>query len=138
MIVFISLAGVGASGSVYGLFLFLIVDRLIAMQTNSGRRLFILMQLVLVVLLPILISKPLIPIFKLKVAHSAHFGGALVGFLCGICMLGCPWPWNTEHCISRMACRRIAFVFLSLYFVIALTIFFLVDAPIIGSILSKF
>jgi hypothetical protein len=115
--------------------LFLIVDRLIAMQTNPGHRLFILMQLFLVVLLPFTITKPLIFIFKFKVAHSAHFGGGLVGFLCGVCMLGCPWPWNTEHCISRTVCRRIAFVFLSLYFVITLTIFFLINAPIIDWIL---
>jgi membrane associated rhomboid family serine protease len=129
MIVFVSLAGVGASGALYGLMLFLIVDRLIAMQTNPDRRLFIFMQFVLLVLFPFVINIPLF--FMFNIVHSAHFGGGLVGFLCGVCMLGCPCPWNNEHCISRTACRRIAFVFLFLYFIITLTIFFLIDAPIV-------
>jgi len=51
MIVFVSLAGIGASGALYGLMLFLNVDRLIAMQTNIGRRLFILIQLALLILI---------------------------------------------------------------------------------------
>jgi membrane associated rhomboid family serine protease len=90
MIVFVSLAGVGASGVLYGPMLFLIVDRLIAMQTNIGHRLFIPMQLALLMLLPIIASISLIIIFKSNVAHSAHFGGGLVGFLYGVCMFGCP------------------------------------------------
>ena len=134
----ISLAGVGASGALYGLILFLIVDRLVAMQTNPDRRLFILMQLFLVVLLPFLITKPIILIFKYRVAHSAHFGGGLVGFLCGVCILGCPWPWNPERCISRIACRRIALVLLVLYFLLTTIIFFLRDPPVVRSILYKF
>lgn len=135
MILFVSLAGVGASGALYGLMLFLIVDRLIALQTNTGRRLFILMQLVLLVLLPVVTSIVLIIIFKPNVAHSAHFGGGLVGFLCGISMFGCPLPWNNEYWSCRTSSRRIAFIFLFLYFVITLTIFFLIDAPIVYSIL---
>ncbi len=137
MIIFVSLAGIGSSGSVCGLMVFLIVDRLTAMQTNIGRRLFILMQLVLLVLLPSTTIIPIIIILKPMVAHSAHFGGALVGFLFGVSMLGCPWPWNNEHCISRTICRRIAFVFLCLYYIITLTTFFLIDAPIVRSILYR-
>jgi len=134
---FFYLVGVGASGALYGIMLFLIVDRLIAMQTNTNRRLFIFMQLVLLLLLPSVVTILIIVILKSNVSHAAHFGGGLVGFLCGICMFGCPWPWNNGHCISRTACRRIAFVFLSLYYVITLTIFFLLDAPIVYSILYK-
>jgi membrane associated rhomboid family serine protease len=126
---FVSLGSIGASGALHGLMLFLTVDRLIAMQTNTGRRLFVLMQLVLLVLIPVFASITLIIVYKLNVAHSAHFGGGLVGFLLGVGMLDCPLPWNNERCICR-----IVFVFLVLYYVITLTIFFLMDAPIVGSI----
>ena len=136
MIAFIFLAAIGASGSLYGLMLFLIVDRLIAIQKNTGRRFFIIMQLVLLLLPHIVASIPLI--IKYNVAHSAHFGGGLVGFLLGVGMLGCPWPWNNEHCVYGTTCRRTAFVFLSLYYLITFTIFFLIDAPIVDSILHKF
>jgi hypothetical protein len=111
------------------------MDRLIAIQINTGRRLFVLMQLALLVLIPIVASIPLKIIFKPLVAHSAHFGGGLVGFLFSVCMFGFPLPWNNEHSIYRTICRRIAFVFLSLYYVITLTIFFLIDAPIVHWIL---
>jgi hypothetical protein len=118
--------------------LFLTVDRLVAIQTNTDRRLFILMQLALLVLLPIVGSILLIIIFKLNVAHSAHFGGGLVGFLFGIGMFGCPLPWNNEHCICQSTCRYLAFMSLALYFTITLTIFFVKDAPIVGLLLYKF
>jgi len=134
-IVFVFLAGVGASGSLYGLMLFLIVDRLIAIQANSGRRFFIIMQLALLLLPHIIASIPLI--IKYNVAHSAHVGGGLAGFLLGVGMLGCPCSWNNEHSICRTICRRTAFVFLILYYVITFTYFFITDAPIVDSILHK-
>jgi hypothetical protein len=137
MIVFLFLAanGVGASGSLYGLMLFLMVDRLMAIQTNIGRRLFIIMQLALLLLPHIVASIPLI--IKYNVAHSAHFGGGLAGFLLGVGMCDCPWSWNHEHYISRTTCQRTAFVFLILYYVISFTIFFLAHTPIVNSILYK-
>ena len=138
MIVSVSLASIGASGSVYGLMLFFIMDRLIAMQTNTGRRLFILMQLCYTGVTPFQPSAICsMIIHRLNVAHSAHFGGGLTGFLFGIGMRGCPLPCNTEHGIFRTTCRCIAFVLLFLYYVITLTIFFLKDAPIIYWILYR-
>ncbi len=123
----VSLAGIGASGALYGLMLFLIVDRFNAMQTNPNRRPFILIQLVLLVLLPCLTIIPIILIIDFNAAHSAHFGGGLVGFLCGVSMLGCPWA--NDQCIFRTACRRMALVSLALYFIISVTIFFVKDVP---------
>jgi hypothetical protein len=116
--------------------LFLIVDRLIAIQINTGCRLFIIMQLALLLLPHIVVSIPLI--IKYNVAHSAHFGGGLVGFLLAVGMLGCPWSWDNEHCISRTTCQRTAFFFLILYYVITFTIFFTTQAPIVDSILYKY
>jgi hypothetical protein len=113
--------------------LFLIVDRLVAMQKNIGRRRFIIIQLALLLLPHIIASIPLI--VKHNVAHSAHFGGGLVGFLIGVGIIGCPWPWNNDFCISQTTCRRIAFVFLALYYIIMIFVFFLLDAPIIYSVL---
>jgi hypothetical protein len=134
IIVFVSLAGTGASGSLYGLMLFLVVDRLVAMQTNIGRRRFIAIQLALLLLPHIIASIPLI--VKYNVAHSAHFGGGLVGFLIGVGIIGFPWPWNNEFCISQTTCQRIAFVFLALYYIIMFVVFFLSDAPIIYAIFN--
>lgn len=114
---------------------FLIVDRLIAIQTNTGRRIFIIMQLTLLLLPHIVASIPLI--IKYNVAHSAHVGGGLVGFLIGIGMFGCPWSWNNEHSMCRTICRRTAFIFLILYYIITFTIFFLGDTPIIYWILHE-
>ena len=138
MIVFISLVGVGASGALYGLLLFFIMDRIIALRTNSDRRLFILLQLVLLVLLPLFITNLLMFMLKFKVAHSAHFGGGLVGFLCSVYILDCSWPWSSEHCFSQTVCRALGFIFLFLYFAITLTIFMLIDAPTVGGILYNF
>ena len=112
---------------------FLIVDRLIAIQSNTGHRIFILIQLALLLLPHIIASIPLI--IKYNVAHSAHVGGGLVGFLIGVGMLGCPWSWNNEHFMCRTVCRRAAFIFLILYYIITFTIFFLRDTPILHSIL---
>lgn len=106
--------------------LFFTMDRLIAMKTNAGRRLFIFIQIAVLVLLPICITILLIHILKLNVAHSAHFGGGVVGFL-----FGCMLAWNNEQCTYRTICRRVAFVLLSLYYVSTLTIIILRDAPII-------
>jgi hypothetical protein len=132
-----SLAGIGASGALYGLLLFLIVDRLISIQRNPGCRLIILVQSIIMISLPFLITQPLIILAKFQVAHSAHVGGALVGFLCAVCMLGCPWPWCSERCICQTICQRIAFIFLFLYFVTTMTIFLLTDAPTIDPLLYK-
>ena len=132
----VCLAGIGASGALYGLLLLLIVDRLVAMKKDTGRRRFILMQLSFLVLLPILSTILIIIIYKFTVAHSAHVGGGLVGFLLGIAMLGSPLPWNDEHCIFRMTCRSKAFVFLFIFYGVTLTIFLLKDAPVLDHLLA--
>ncbi|CAF1304613.1 unnamed protein product [Adineta steineri] len=124
--------GIGASGSLDGIRLFFIMERLMAMKTNTGqhRRLYIVIQLFLLVVVPMGISILIINIVKVRIAHADHFGGALMGFLLGIGMFGCPWPWNGEHCISQRTCRRVAIVFISLYFLMTVTIFFRTDAPV--------
>ncbi|CAF1463084.1 unnamed protein product [Adineta steineri] len=88
--------GIGASGALYGILLFYIVERLMAMKTNTGqhRRLYIVIQLFLLVVVPMGISVLIINIVKVRIAHADHFGGGLMGFLLGIGMFGCPWPWN--------------------------------------------
>ncbi len=135
MNVFDVLDGVGASGSLYGLMVFLIVDRLVAIQINPARRRFILMQSALLLFPHIIVSIPLI--IEYNVAHSAHFGGGLVGFLLAVGMIGSPCSWNSDYCLSRTTCQRIAFIILLLYYIIAFTFFFLTDAPIVESILNR-
>ncbi|CAF1574796.1 unnamed protein product, partial [Adineta steineri] len=78
------LTGIGASGAIYGLSLFSIVERLNAMKTNVDHHRFIFMQLILFVVFPMTIIISLATILRMNVGHAAHFGGALVGFLFGI------------------------------------------------------
>ncbi|CAF0926342.1 unnamed protein product [Adineta steineri] len=122
----------GASGSLYGLMLFLIVDRLIAIQANVEQRRFLILQLTLLLLPHIVVSIPLI--IKFNVAHSAHVGGGLVGFLIGIGMLGYPRSWNNRYCIRQITCRLIAFILLCIFYVITISIFFIQDVPVVYSI----
>ena len=109
--------------------MFFAMDRLFALQINPTHRFFIILQLILLVLLPtIIITFVLTFIMSLDVAHSAHFGGALVGF-----MISIQWASNDQCCRYRRICQRIIFVFLILFFLIIFAIFFLNDAPIIDT-----
>ncbi|CAF1622286.1 unnamed protein product [Adineta ricciae] len=122
--------GFGASGSIYGLIIFLTVDRLVALQENTEHRAFIFLQIIVLIVLPNAPTIILIYIFKLNAAHSAHIGGGLVGLLLGIGMIGCPLPWSYRQCHFRTMCRCIAFTLLFIYFTITVTIFFLMDPPV--------
>lgn len=126
------LVGIGASGAVYGLMLFLTVDRVNAMQMNTDRRVSILIYLISLILVPIILTIIIPIILKLKVAHSAHFGGGLVGFLLGVGMLGFRLLHKNQSKICHMA-----FIFLCLYFIIFLTMFFMKSAPRVRWILFK-
>ncbi|CAF1587183.1 unnamed protein product, partial [Adineta steineri] len=75
--------GIGSSGAIYGLALFFTVERLNAIKTNSDRRLFILMQLILFIVFPTTITISMAAILGINVGHSAHFGGGLVGCVFG-------------------------------------------------------
>ncbi|CAF0748083.1 unnamed protein product [Adineta steineri] len=112
--------------------LFLIVDRLIAIQANVEQRRFLILQLTLLLLPHIVVSIPLI--IKFNVAHSAHVGGGLVGFLIGIGMLGYPRSWNNRYCIRQITCRLIAFILLCIFYLITISIFFIQDVPVVYSI----
>ncbi|CAF4052201.1 unnamed protein product, partial [Adineta steineri] len=79
-------SGIGASGAIYGLSLFFIIERLNAMKTNINHRFFILMQLILFVVFPMTIIISSAAILGITVGHAAHFGGGLVGFLFGIAL----------------------------------------------------
>ncbi|CAF4214472.1 unnamed protein product, partial [Adineta steineri] len=90
------LVGIGASGSLDGIRLFFIMERLMAVKTNADERcrLFIIVQLLIVVVVPKRITIFTISSRQVRIGHAAHFGGSLMGFLLGIGMFGCPWPWN--------------------------------------------
>ncbi|CAF3982075.1 unnamed protein product [Adineta steineri] len=128
-------AGMGASGSIYGLMIFFVMDRLVAIQENTERRLFILLQIFFLVILPNAPTMIIISILKFPVGHSAHFGGGLVGFLLGIGILGCPLPWINRQCRYGIIYKYIAFSLLFIYFLTTLTIFFVNDAPNVSYIL---
>ncbi|CAF1457887.1 unnamed protein product [Adineta steineri] len=124
-------AGMGASGSIYGLMIFLVMDRLVALQEKTERRLFILLQIFLLVILPNVPTMIVFSILELPVGHSAHFGGGLVGFLLSVGILGCPLPWINRQWRYGIIYKYIAFSLLFIYFLITLTIFFVNDASIL-------
>lgn len=115
--------------------LFFVVDRLMAIKTNTGRRLSIIIQSILLLLPHVILSIPQMMIYQ--VAHSAHVGGGLVGFLLALGMFKCSWPWNNEYTICRVIYQRAAYIILILYYTITSIIFFTTDAPIIDWILYK-
>lgn len=121
------LAGHGASGSLYGLMLFFLFDRLISIRTNPDRYRFNITQLLALLLPHIIISLPFA--IRYNVGHSAHIGGGLVGLLLGVAMLGCPWTQNNEQCIGQTACRRLAIILLIIYFLLTFILFFVLDVP---------
>ncbi|UJR17347.1 hypothetical protein I4U23_004242 [Adineta vaga] len=129
--------GIGASGAVYGLLLFFIVERLSTMRMNPDQRIYILIQLILLIVIPMTISLSTVAILRVNTAHSAHFGGGLVGFLFGIGMFGCPCPWNNEYGCYQTICRRTAYVLLVLYFIFTLSIFLLINAPYVDWIFYR-
>ncbi|CAF3548145.1 unnamed protein product [Adineta steineri] len=93
-------SSIGASGAIYGLSLFFIIERLNTMKTNIDHHRFVLMQLILLVVFPMTIITSSGAILDITVGHAAHFGGALVGFLFGIGMFGypCPCSSNNNYC----------------------------------------
>jgi len=125
------LAGHGASGSLYGLMLFFIFDRLVSIRTNSDRYRFNIVQFAVLLLPHAIISLPFA--MRYNVGHSAHVGGGLVGLFLGITIIGCPWAQNNEQCIGQNTCRRLAIIFLMLYFLLTFSLFFLLDVPIAHS-----
>jgi hypothetical protein len=136
MCLFFRLAAIGASGCLYGLMLFLVVDRLIASKTKRDDRFFVVIQLA-VLLLPYILVSILLTMID-NVQHIAHFGGALVGFLLGVIMLGCPFASIEKYSSCTTTCRRMALVLLVLYFIMTTTIFFCRKAPVLDRIFYDF
>ena len=118
----IRLASIGASGALYGILFFFIVERLITMKRQPGRRMLIFVQLVVLVIVPTFVTMTLVKYFKYRVAHSVHFGGALVGFLTVLIL-------DSQ---ARPIVRWISFAIIAVYFALTTIIFFLTDAPFIG------
>ena len=103
------------------------------MRITKNYRL-VFLQLLLLVALPMTITISITNILEYIVGHSAHFGGAIVGFLAGIGMFGCPYPCKDAY---QTICRRAAFVLLIIYFSLCLTIFFLINASYIDWFLTQ-
>ncbi|UJR17345.1 hypothetical protein I4U23_004240 [Adineta vaga] len=122
--------GIGSSGALYGVLIFFLMERLSTMKANSGHRIYIVVQLLLLVGIPMTIGVSILFILKINAAHSAHIGGGSVGFLFGIGMFGCPCLCTSEHGYYQMICRRTAFAILFLYFIISFIIFFHIEAPL--------
>ena len=115
----IPLAGVGASGALYGILFFFTVERLITMKRQPGQGMRILVQLVVLVILPMIVTVMLLKFLKYRVAHVVHSGGAFVGFL----TIGL---FDSQ---TRPVVRCISFSILAAYYVLAMVIFFRTDAP---------
>lgn len=118
--------------------LFLIVDRMLAAYINQGcNRGFVILQLVLLLLPYILTS--LFLVINYTVLHDAHVGGALVGFLLGIYMLGCPSQcFCKDNDVSQKIFRSLALILLILYFLVTWINFLRSDAPIVQKIRSEY
>lgn len=130
------IAAIGASGSLHSLMSFLIVDRLVHLQANRNRWRFIIVQLLILILPYILFSIPLM--IMAPVQHSVHICGALLGFLFGIYLIGCPFLRIDADSMFNQICRRIALILLILYYVTTTIFFFLRKAPTLESVMYSY
>lgn len=114
--------------------IFFFIDRLNEIEKKRNNYLINLIQIILFYIPYIIINIPLI--IKSNVAHSAHFGGALIGFLLSINIIGCPFIFNNQNIICQNACQLTTFIFISFYFIITFILFFSKYPPIVQSILQ--
>ncbi|UJR32395.1 hypothetical protein I4U23_019857 [Adineta vaga] len=106
IIEFTSGRAIGASGSLYGLMVFLIVDRLFASFSNNQCRSFPIIQLIVLLVPHLILTIPLIVLYN--VAHWAHLSSSLIGFLCSMIMIDCPWLPTSVNRIHQKILRSIA------------------------------
>jgi membrane associated rhomboid family serine protease len=120
------LASVGASGAVYGLLFFCIIDNTLRIFTITNLQDKIIQFLIMLLVIPYFIMSVFVDVdLSGHIDHAAHGGGALMGIL--VSMFLCDMP---DFITSRVpnGARRIQLIALIAiigYFCISLIVFYL-------------
>ena len=120
------LVSVGASGAVYGLLFFCIIDNTLRIFTIKNLQDKIIQFLIMLLVIPYFVMSVFLDVdFSGRIDHAAHGGGALMGILVAIFL--CEMP---EFITTRVpnGARRIQFVALVAivgYFCISLLVFYI-------------
>ncbi|CAF1564006.1 unnamed protein product [Adineta steineri] len=118
---------VGASGAVYGLLFFCIIDNTLRIFTIKNLQDKIIQFLIMLLVIPYFIMSVFLDVdFSGRIDHAAHGGGALMGIL--VAMFLCEMP---EFITSRVPngerrIQLIALIAIVGYFCISLLIFYLI------------
>ncbi|CAF1007160.1 unnamed protein product [Didymodactylos carnosus] len=122
---------VGASGAVYGLILFCLIDNILCIFTIRDYRDKIIQTLVMFVVIPYFVTSFFTDIdFSGRIDHAGHVGGALMGILAAGYM--CEIPTFITSKMNEKRIELISLISIIIYLVLTLLIFFLIKSPNLG------
>jgi membrane associated rhomboid family serine protease len=116
---------VGASGAVYGLFFFCIIDITLQILTSDDSREKVVQYLITCLIIPYFIMSVFFTVdISGRTDHAAHIGGIIMGILVAIYL--CKMPEFITRRISNVEerIRSIAFISIVSYFFLTLFIFY--------------
>ncbi|CAF2867070.1 unnamed protein product [Rotaria sp. Silwood2] len=117
---------VGASGAVYGLLCFCMMDNTLRVFTITNTQDRIIQCLITLLVIPYFILSIFLDVDSSgHVDHAAHIGGAIMGILVGIFLCDMPGFITTRISNGEKRIQLIALILIIGYFVITLLIFYL-------------
>jgi hypothetical protein len=117
---------VGASGAVYGLLFFCIIDNTLRIFTNTINHEKIIQFLITFLVIPYFILSILFDVdISGHTDHAAHIGGAVMGILVAIYLCEMPGFITARVPNGELGIKIIALILIFGYFTITLLIFYL-------------
>jgi membrane associated rhomboid family serine protease len=120
------LVSVGASGAVYGLLFFCIIDNTLRIFTIKNLQDKIIQFLIMLLVIPyFMMSQFLVVEFSGRIDHAAHAGGALMGILVAVFLCDMPDFITSRVQNGGRRIQLIALIGIVGYFCISLIVFYL-------------
>jgi membrane associated rhomboid family serine protease len=117
---------VGASGAVYGLIFFCVIDNTLRIFTITNVQDKIIQCLTMLLVIPYFIMSVFVDVdFSGRIDHAAHGGGALMGILVAIFLCDMPDFITSRVPNGARRVQLIALIAIIGYFVISLLVFYL-------------
>jgi len=117
---------VGASGAVYGLIFFCVIDNTLRIFTITNVQDKIIQCLTMLLVIPYFIMSVFVDVdFSGRIDHAAHGGGALMGILVAIFLCDMPDFITSRVPNGARRVQLIALIAIIVYFVISLLVFYL-------------
>ncbi len=116
----------GASGAVYGLIFFCVIDNTLRIFTITNVQDKIIQCLTMLLVIPYFIMSVFVDVdFSGRIDHAAHGGGALMGILVAIFLCDMPDFITSRVPNGARRVQLIALIAIIGYFVISLLVFYL-------------